>query len=39
MMIVDDVGEVVNDVRTYVLNSVVLLYYCCIVLSIGPQEE
>ena len=41
--IVDDIGvvfNVVNDVRTCVLNVVVLLlYYCCIVLSVGPQEE
>ena len=38
--IVDDIGDVinvVNDVRTYVLNAVVLLLM--IVLSVGPQEE
>ena len=33
------VDEIVDDVRTYVLNVVVLLHYCCIVLSVGPQEE
>ena len=35
--IVDDIGDVVNivdDVRSYVLNAVVLLLYCCCIVVV-----